>query len=58
MNSHDFELEELVVAKAIGLSLQGLDLVVCTLQKAGRGMVIVMGRDASPMEVPGSTRTS
>jgi hypothetical protein len=34
MNGHDFEDEEVVVAKAVGLSLHGLDLVVSSFQRA------------------------
>ena len=54
MEGVDLELEELLVAKAVGLSLHGLDLVVGSLQWSRRDAIVVVGQDAQGQRISNS----
>ena len=50
----DLELEELLVAEAVGLAFHRLDLVVGPLQGARRDEGVVVGREAVAVRIQGS----
>ena len=54
MDCIDFQDEELVVTKAVGLAFHGLDLVVGAFQGTGGNGVVVVGQQAVGVEAKGS----
>src|SRR3972149_2864888 len=58
MDGQDLQLEELLVAEAVGLPLQRLDLVVRAFQRPCRDAAIIGRQDARAVRWPASPQTS
>ena len=53
MDGEYLQLEEFLVAVAVGLPLHGLDLVVGAFQRAGGDAVVIPGQEAGAVELQG-----
>jgi len=49
VNGEDFQFEEVVISKAVGLSFHGLDFVVRPFQRSGGDRVVVPSQNSSPV---------